>query len=206
MIVETLKWNLRVINFLVKEPSFHITSTSFENHSKETTSTKNTWKSYVLICSSIFSILPYSCTHSSHSLMNLVNFLLAHIPLMKESHSLGRPFKVVIITSASSTMSPIDSNCSLIRDTLEKYDCIFYVFCTFTPLILFLKVILLLMFLPSNILVSALNISFGIFFEDTWGIKWSLIELVMILLNFIISFLCLAFSSSPYSSLTSSLI
>ena len=164
------------------------------------------WSSLPFSFYSLFIILPYSCTHYSHGLLNLVNFLIAYIPLMKESHSLERPFRVVITTSSSSTISPMASNCSLIRDTLEKYDCMVSSFCIFTHLSCFLKVILLLMFLLSNRLVGALNISFRVFFKDTRGIKWSLIESFMILLDLVISFLCLDFSSSPFGSLTSSLL
>ena len=50
------------------------------------------------------------------------HFLLAHIPRMNESHDPGRPFKVVITTSAFSTSSTT-SSCSLIWETLVKYDC-----------------------------------------------------------------------------------
>ena len=138
------------------------------------------WYSLSFSFSSLIVILPSSCTQSSHSLLNLVIFILAHIPLMKESHYLGKPFKVVITTSASSTISPKDSNYSLIWDTLEKYDGMVFVFCIFTPLSWFLKVIILLMFFPSNRLVSSSNISFEVFFNilegsnDPWyNQEWS---------------------------------
>ena len=44
-------------------------------------------------------------------------FLLAHIPWMNESHDPGKPFKVAITTSSSTATS-----CSLIWETLVKYD------------------------------------------------------------------------------------
>ena len=77
-------------------------------------------------------------------------------------------------------------------------------FWTFTLLSWFLKVIFLLIFLPLNRLDNASKIPFGVLLEDTRGIKWSLMESVMILLALIISFLYLAFASSPSGSATSS--
>ena len=77
----------------------------------------------------LFESLIFSCSHllfsyyessffffSKFSESN--HFLLAHIPHMNESHDLGRPFKVAITTSYSTTTS-----CSLIWETLVKYDC-----------------------------------------------------------------------------------
>ena len=141
-----------------------------------------------------------------HVRLNLWELILRHIPLMKGSHSLGRPFKMVIATSASSTMSTIASNCSLIWDTLMKYYCIVSGFWIFTPLSWFLKVILMLMFFPSNSSDNASNISFRVVFENTWGTKWTLMESAMILLALTISFLCFAFASSPSAPWTYSLM
>ena len=53
------------------------------------------------------------------------HFLLAQIPWMNESHE---TFKVVITTSAFSTSSSIASSCSLIWETLVKYDCMVFAF------------------------------------------------------------------------------
>ena len=139
-------------------------------------------------------------------MLNLVSFLIGHIPLMKYSQSLGIPFKVVITTYFSSTMSPIASIYPFIWDNLMKYDCIVSPFWIFTPLGWFLKLIILLMLFPLNRFVRGSNISFGVFFDDTWGIKWSLMDLVMIILDFIMSFLFLDIASFPYGSLTSYLM
>ena len=46
-----------------------------------------------------------SCVHSSQSLLKVIKFLLAHIPRMNESHDPGRPFKVVITISYSSSIA-----------------------------------------------------------------------------------------------------
>ena len=51
------------------------------------------------------------------------HFLLPHIPRMNDSYDPGRPFKVAITTSAFSTSSSTASSCSLIWETLAKYDC-----------------------------------------------------------------------------------
>ena len=85
-----------------------------------------------------------------------------------------------------------------------KCDCMVSDFWTFTLLSWFLKAIFLLNVLPLNRLDRASNISFGVLLKDTWGIKWYLMELAIILLALIISFLCLAFASSPFGSTTSS--
>ena len=130
--------------------------------------------------------------------------LLEHIPQIKDSQYIGRPFKVVITISASSTISPIDSNYSLIWDILVKDDCMVSEFWAFTLLRRFLKVIFLLIFLPSNRLDRASNISFGVLLEDTWEINLALMESTIILLALIISFLCLDLASPPYGSATSS--
>ena len=58
------------------------------------------------------------------------HFLLAHIPWMNESHDPERPFKVVITISSSS--SSTTSICSLIWETLVKYDCMVFAFGIFT--------------------------------------------------------------------------
>ena len=78
--------------------------------------------------------LIFSCSHLLFSYYELrffffqesvesKHFLLAHIPWMNESHDTGRPFKVDITTSAFSTSSSTVSSCSLIWETLVKYDC-----------------------------------------------------------------------------------
>ena len=77
------------------------------------------WSSFPIF-SSQATIQDFSCEHSSHSLLNVINFLLAQIPWIKESHDLGRPFNVVITTSPFSTSSPTASSCSLIWETLVK--------------------------------------------------------------------------------------
>ena len=51
------------------------------------------------------------------------HFLMPHIPCMNESHDPGRPFKVSLTTSAFSTTSSTATSCSLIWETLVKYDC-----------------------------------------------------------------------------------
>ena len=121
------------------------------------------------------------------------HFLLAHIPQMNESHDHGRrPFKVVITISAFSTSSTARS-CSLIWETLVKYNCMVYAFWIFTFFNWFLKVIFWFMFFPSNSLVKESNISLGVFREDTYGIIWFLIESAMICLALNKLFLCKAF-------------
>ena len=69
-----------------------------------------------------------------------------------------------------------------------------------------LKFIFWLMFLPSYILDRASNISLSVSLEDTWGIKWSLIESAMILLAIIMSFLYFYFASSSSGFGTTPLI
>ena len=61
----------------------------------------------------ILCVLFPESTESNH-------FLLAHIPRMNESHDPGRPFKV----AAFFTFSFTASSCSLIWETLVKYDCV----------------------------------------------------------------------------------
>ena len=68
------------------------------------------------------------------------HLLLAYIH-MKESHDPGRPFKVAITTSAFFTSSFTASSCSLIWETLVKYDCMVSAFWIFTFFNWFLKVI-----------------------------------------------------------------
>ena len=53
------------------------------------------------------------------------HFLLAHIPQMNESHDPGSPFKVVITIYVFSTSLSTVSSCSLIWETLVKYDFMF---------------------------------------------------------------------------------
>ena len=105
------------------------------------------WSSVAPILSSLIMSRTSSCVHSSQSLLEVINFLLAHIPLMNESHDLGRPFKVVITISYS----------SLIASSYYR------------------------------------TLPFGVFKDDTWGMRWSLIEFAMILL-------ALSLTSSPSSS------
>ena len=80
------------------------------------------WSSFPIF-SSRATIQSSSCEHSSHSLVNLISSFLAQIPWMKESHDLGRPFKVAITISTFSTSSSTASSCYLIWETLVKYDC-----------------------------------------------------------------------------------
>ena len=51
------------------------------------------------------------------------HFLLEHIPCMNEFHDIWMPFKVAIATSTFSTSSSTATSCSLIWETLVKYDC-----------------------------------------------------------------------------------
>ena len=125
---------------------------------------------------------------------NSNHFLPAHIPWMNESHDSGSPFKMVIATSAFSTSSSTTSSCSLIWETLLKYDCMVYAFWIFTFFNCFLKVIFPFMFFSSNSFVKESNISFGVFREDTWGIRWFLIESTMIFLALTKFFWCKDFS------------
>ena len=56
------------------------------------------------------------------------HLLLAYILHMNESHDPGRPFKVSITTSSFSTSSSITTSCSLIWETLLKYNCMISAF------------------------------------------------------------------------------
>ena len=76
------------------------------------------------------------------------HFLLAHFPRMNESLDPGRPFKVVITIYVFSTSSSTASSCSLIWETLVKYDCMVSAFWIFTFFNWFLKVIFWFMFFP----------------------------------------------------------
>ena len=85
----------------------------------------NFCESLIFSCSHLL----FSCYESSFFLCALFpksaegnHFLLAHIPLMNESHP-GRPFKVAITTSAFFTSFFTALSCSLIWETLVKYDC-----------------------------------------------------------------------------------
>ena len=120
------------------------------------------------IFSSWDTIQAYSCEHSSHSLLKVINFLLAKNLWMKESHDLGRPFKVVITISPFSNSSSTTSSCSLIWETHVKYDYMVSSFWIFTFFNWFLKVIFWFIFFPSNSLVKESNISLGVFGEDTY--------------------------------------
>ena len=129
------------------------------------------------------------------------HFLMAHIPWMNESHDLEMPFKVVITTFSFSTSSSTASSCSLIWETLVKYDCM-----VSHSSIGFLK--------SSFDLCSSLqiawsrnqNISLGVFREETCGIRWSLIELAMIFLALTKFLLCKDLASSPSGNGTSLLM
>ena len=76
------------------------------------------------------------------------------IPWMNEFYDPGRPFKVAITTSAFFTFYFTASSCSLIWETLVKYDCMVSAFWIFTSFNWFLKVIFWCMFFPSNSLVN----------------------------------------------------
>ena len=112
---------------------------------------------------------------------------------MNESHDPGRPFKVVITTSTSYSTA---SSCSLIWETLLKYECMVFALWIFTFFNWFLKFIFWFMFFPSNSLVKESNISLCVLREDTCVIRWSLIELGMIFLTLTKFFLCKALASS----------
>ena len=150
--------------------------------------------------------LDFSCVHSSQSLLKLMILFMEHIPWINESHDLGRPFKVVIRICPSSAFSLIASSCSLIWETLVKYDYMVFQFYIFIFLSWFLNVIFWLMLFPSNIVVKESNTSFSVLKDDTWGMRWSLIESAMILLALTNFFLWVTLASSPSSSGTSPLI
>ena len=122
-----------------------------------------------------------SCVHSFHIPLKYISFLFAHIPWINESHDIKRPFKVFITISPSSTFSLNSSSCSFIWVILVKWDCMVSEFYIFTFFNRFLNVIFLLRFFPSNGFVKELNTSLGVFKDDTWGMRWSLIELLMYL-------------------------
>ena len=69
------------------------------------------------------------------------HFLLPHIPWMNESQDYGSPFMLVITTSTFSTSSSTASSCSLIWETLVKYDFMVSTFWVFTFFNWFCKVI-----------------------------------------------------------------
>ena len=69
----------------------------------------NAWSSLSLSFSSRASNLASSCAHSSQTLLNFGSFFLGHNPLMKGSHDLGSPFRVVITNFVASTLSPVAS-------------------------------------------------------------------------------------------------
>ena len=89
--------------------------------------------------------------------------LLEHIPWMNEFYDPGRPFKVAITTSAFFTSSFTVSSCSLIWETLVKYDYMVFTFWIFTFFNWFLKVIFQFVFFPSNSLVMTWS-------SQMWGI------------------------------------
>ena len=90
--------------------------------------------SIIMSCASSYVCSTWSLSESNH-------FLLAQIPWMNESHDLGRSFKVVITNFAFSTSSSTTSSCSLIWETLVKYDCMVSAFWIFTFFNYFLKAI-----------------------------------------------------------------
>ena len=113
------------------------------------------------------------------------HFLLAHIPRMNESHDIGRPFKVVIITSAFSTSSSTASSCSA-WSPHSSYSSNSFSKSSFN--------------LCSSLQIAwsrNKNFSLGVFSEQTCGIRWSLIESTMIFLTLTKFFLCKALASSP---------
>ena len=77
--------------------------------------------------SSIASIFFFSSYESSFfffpEFAETNHFLLAHIPWMNEFHDPWRPLKVAITSSALFTSSFTASICSLIWETLVRYDC-----------------------------------------------------------------------------------
>ena len=131
------------------------------------------WSTHILFSSyeSSFFFFPKSA-ESNH-------FLLAHIPQMNESHDPGRSFKVVIKTYAFSTSSSTNSGCSLIWETLVKYDYMVSAFWIFNFFCWFLKVIFWSMFFPSNRLVKESNL-IDVFREDTCSTSWFETESSMI--------------------------
>ena len=72
------------------------------------------WYSIYPIFSSLVMICDFPCVNSSQGLLKVIKVLLEHITWMNESHDLGRPFKVVITISYSSTFSSTTLSCSLI--------------------------------------------------------------------------------------------
>ena len=139
-----------------------------------------------------------SYAHSSQRLLKVINFLLAHIPWMNESHDIGRPFKVVIKLSSCffdcfNLFLEFRNPCEveLVSD-----------FCSFTFFNWFLNFIFWLMFFPSNNFIKASNTSFVVFKDDTCGLGWSLIEYTIILLSLTKFFFWVALASSHYAFLT----
>ena len=112
---------------------------------------------------------------------------------MNESHDPGRLFKVAITTSSFSTSSSTTTICSLIWETLVKYDYMVSTFRIFTFFNCFLKVIFWCMVFPSNSLVKESNI-FGLFREYTCNTSWFVTKSAMIFLAFTNFFLCKASS------------
>ena len=99
------------------------------------------WSSVAPIFFSLIMSRASSWVCSSQSLAESNHFLLEHIPWMNESHDPGRPFKVFITTFVFSTSSSTSSCCSLIGETLVKYDCMVFALWIFTFFNWFLKVI-----------------------------------------------------------------
>jgi hypothetical protein len=67
--------------------------------------------------------LASSQTHSSHKLSNWSFSFLARIVWIKASHNLVRALRVVMMSSSSSKLSPIASNCSLSNPREIALDC-----------------------------------------------------------------------------------
>ena len=117
-----------------------------------------------------------------------------------------RPLRQVIASSSSSRESPMTFSCSLNWETLVKQYWMDHPLLMLVPFSWSLKFISLLMFFPSYIMESASYICFGVFLDDTWRIKWSLIESTMILIAFIRSCPCFSLASSSLGYAISSLM
>ena len=106
------------------------------------------WSSVAPIFSSLIMGQDSSCVCSSQSLLKVITSFWNTFLEWMNPHDPGRPFKVVITTSAFSTSSSIASSCSLIWETLVKYDCMVSAFWIFTFINWFLKVIFWFLFFP----------------------------------------------------------
>ena len=134
------------------------------------------WSSVAPILSSL---LMSRASSSSQSLLKVITsfwhtFFQWMNPMILGGHS---RWPSLLLHSSLTT-----SSCSLIWETLVKYDYVVSAFWIFTFFNCFLKVIFRLMFFSSNSLVKESNIYFGVFRDDTCGIRWSVIESSMIFL------------------------